>query len=264
MDDVTPTGDEVVETEEVVETPTPGEGEATPTGDEGGEPQELTAEELQTQLTDEQEKRRKAEGRLGYFEREAQRRLKEDEAKVTTEKPTETFTKPRPESKNFEDYDSFNEALVDWKIEQKEAARMATEKKTSQQEKAIQFQSKLDEGNAKYKDFDQVARNDDLPITVNMMEAMIDCEHPDDIAYYLGKNIPECRRIASLSPIAAAREIGKLEAQFAGPQQKTKSNAPEPTKTISGKETPPTKFDNMTEDDVAEYMEMANKKEFGV
>ena len=92
---------------------------------------------------------------------------------------------------------------------------------------------------------------------------MIGCEHPADIAYYLGQNIPEARRIASLSPIAAAREIGKLEARFSGPPQKTTTKAPVPTNPVGGKETVPKNYEDMSEDDAGAYIDQANKEEFG-
>ena len=256
-EEITPT--ENVETKEIEGTPREGEGEVKPTEDV--ETEEVSAEELQTQLADEKEQRRKAEGRLGYFEREAQRRQKEEETKITIEKPTETITRLKPVEKDFTDYTEFVEALTDWKSEQRDATNKASQEKLRQQEQAITFQEKLNEGNTKYKDFDAVARNNDVPITVVMRDAMIGCEHPADIAYYLGGNLTEAHRIASLSPIAAAREIGKLEARFSGPIQKTITKAPGATKDITGKETSVKDFDKMTDDDAEDYINQRNRQE---
>ena len=74
-----------------------------------------------------------------------------------------------------------------------------------------------------------------------MAEAMRDSDAGTDIAYFLGKNLAEARRIASLNSAAAqAREIGKLELRLAEKstpvQAKEPSRAPAPIAPVgSGK-----------------------------
>jgi len=48
------------------------------------------------------------------------------------------------------------------------------------------------------------------PITNVMAESIQNSEIGPDVAYYLGTNIKEAERIARLSPILQAKEIGKM------------------------------------------------------
>lgn len=261
-EEVKPTEQDVETDLNVDGTPKTGEEDQKP-ADEGGEPQELSAEELQKQLDDEKEQRQKAEGRGAYWEREAKRQQRDKEATpADIEKPPETITRPKPEESQYENFEKFNEALMDWKIEQKEVGREAARSKTDQQERATKFQEKLNEGFKKHEDFKEVALNPDVPINENIVNALFDCDHAADIAYHLGQNPQEARRIASLSPIATAREIGKLEARFSGPPQKTTSKAPDPTKPVGDKDvTIPKKYDDMTEKDAGSFIADRNKTE---
>jgi hypothetical protein len=54
----------------------------------------------------------------------------------------------------------------------------------------------------------------------------------EEIAYYLGKNKAEARRIAGLTPVAMIREIGKLEVTL---KAASKSNAPAPINPLTGR-----------------------------
>ncbi len=92
---------------------------------------------------------------------------------------------------------------------------------------------------------------------------MHDCDHAADIAYHLAKDPQEAHRIASLPPVAAAREIGKLEAKYSGgtqPSQKSTTNAPAPTSPVGSSETPTKKLEDMTTE---EYIAYRNQQEFG-
>lgn len=225
--------------------------------EEEGKPSRKTgAEKRIDELT---AKRRQAERDADYWRNEAMR--KDGEPPKPGETP-ETITRPKPDPSQYESYDEFNEALVDWKIEQKESGRRAAQEKTSQEEKAAQFQVKLNEGFEKHEDFAEVALNRNVPINQNMVNAMFDCDHASDIAYHLGLNPQEARRIASLSPIATAREIGKLDAQFSKPKlaQKSTTKAGDSTKPVGGHEGAAKKEEDMTTD---EWIAYKNRKEQG-
>lgn len=84
-------------------------------------------------------------------------------------------------------------------------------------------------------DYDQVV-HDHLPISPPMAEAIKTSELGPEIAYHLGKNPDEARRIAGLNPLAAIREIGRLEARLdtkAAPP-KPASDAPPPPPQVRG------------------------------
>ena len=221
-------------------------------------------DEVKKGLDEIRQEMKKLHDRYGYI----QRQLEKVPEPKPTETPVEQTTKPVPAQ--YENYDEYIDALTDWKLEQRDNVTKAATVKQEQKNRQEAFFNKIDKAKEKHPDFDEVARKppQDGGPTINqpMYETLMDCEHAADIAYYLGQNVEESRRIGSLPPLAAAREIGKLEAQFAGPTpppQKSTTKAPAVTKPVSGKETLPKKWDNMTEDDAEEFIASRNKAEFG-
>lgn len=183
-------------------------------------------------------KRYEAERERDYYKAELER-LKA-EAQKPKEAPAET-TSEKPKEEDFENYSDFVEALADWKAEQKAAQierKLKEEREQAQKQSAQQeFVAKLEQGREKYSDFDEVVFDPDVPITQPMVEALHDCEHAADIAYYLGKHPDVAGHIASLSPLAAAREIGIIEAELSKPKAppaKKVTQAPEPINPSGG------------------------------
>lgn len=83
-------------------------------------------------------------------------------------------------------------------------------------------------------DFETVF-TDDVPVSEAMADLIMEAENPAQLAYFLGKNRSEARRIASMSPVEAAREIGRMEARLSPPKAKQISSAPKPVSTVTGK-----------------------------
>lgn len=77
----------------------------------------------------------------------------------------------------------------------------------------------------------------DWACSAPMADAIRTSETGAAVAYHLAKNPDEARRIAALIPLAAVREIGRLEARLdksAGPPPKTASDAPPPPTPLRG------------------------------
>lgn len=91
---------------------------------------------------------------------------------------------------------------------------------------------------AKTPDYHQlVIANPALPITAQMAEAIKTSDVGPDVAYHLAKNPAEAQRIAILTPIAQAREIGRLEARVAElpkPVVNRLTAAPDPPPQVRG------------------------------
>lgn len=68
-----------------------------------------------------------------------------------------------------------------------------------------------------------------LPATEAMAEVVFTSDKGVQIADWLGRNPSECARIAALSPIRQAHELGKLEARLTAPPPVSKAPAPIPT-----------------------------------
>lgn len=72
-------------------------------------------------------------------------------------------------------------------------------------------------------------------VTNEMAETIIDSDQGAAILNYLARNVAESKRIAVLSPLQQAREIGRIEAKLAqGPQPRTVSGAPPPPPRVDG------------------------------
>ena len=195
----------------------------------------------------------KARIRQLHAERE---RAREDAAywrgQAEAKKEPEKVAQPEPVNNGptpdqFATYEDYLDARADFRAEQKyktlEAAKEQKAKddatKAAEEKEEQTFKSKVEEFKAKTPDFEDTVRNPDLRISKVMYEAMRETEVGPQIAYHLGKNPQEAARIAGLSPIAAIKEIGKLEAKFSKEpaptvQTKTISDAPEPPSIVQG------------------------------
>lgn len=70
--------------------------------------------------------------------------------------------------------------------------------------------NEFDKASDKYEDFDDVVRDDSMPFTAHMRDALLLVDNPADVAYRLGKNRSELERISKLHPLDQAREVNKL------------------------------------------------------
>lgn len=163
------------------------------------------------------------------------------------EEPAKSENAP-PSRDDFDDYQEFLEARTEWKTKETiraEMAKGAEERRQAQeQEQQRQAQTSVEQqledrkakGREKYKDFQEVALADDVPINPLMAEIIAGSDNGEDMAYFLGKNRDEALRIARLSPLAAAKELGALEASLkAKPVVVPKTTtAPAPATPVSG------------------------------
>ena len=105
-----------------------------------------------------------------------------------------------------------------------------------QQELLGSYHEKEEDARGRYEDFEQVAYNPKLPITDVMAQTIQAADNGPDIAYYLGTNPKEADRIARLTPILQANEIGRLEAKVASePATKRTSSAPAPISPVTAR-----------------------------
>jgi hypothetical protein len=120
----------------------------------------------------------------------------------------------------------------------KKAAELVAQRDAAKQQAEIMeaYAESEEKVRDKYDDFDQVARNPNVPITEVMAEAIYASDVGPEVAYYLGSNIKEAARIARLTPFMQAKEIGKIEAKLASdPPVKKTSNAPAPISPVTAR-----------------------------
>lgn len=194
---------------------------------------------------------------------ELQRRLEELEgsgqksADASGKSDAKTATAPvrpvAPKAEEFDTWESYEtarleyvERLSDWKLDQQMRARTEAEKKAAEereqqsrdQQRAATFAERVKAVQARYPDFEQVAYSEAVPMSEAMRDVIVDSEQGPELAYWLGKNPEEAARIAQLPPLAAARELGRVEARLGGgatspAKQPKATSAPEPIRPVS-------------------------------
>lgn len=134
---------------------------------------------------------------------------------------------------NFADAQAYAEAIAERKAQELIAQREAEAERTATLEA---YQDREEEARTKYDDFEQVAYNPKLPVTETMAQTIQASEIGPDVIYYLGSNPKEAERIARLSPLLQAREIGRIEANIASnPPAKKTSTAPAPIAPVTAR-----------------------------
>ena len=161
-----------------------------------------------------------------------QRKWEREQAQKPKAPPPAPLPEPlRPD--NFADAQAYAEAIAERKAAEMLAQREADAERTATLEA---YQDREEEARNKYDDFEQVAYNPKLSITETMAQTIQASEIGPDVIYHLGSNPKEAERIARLSPLLQAREIGKIEANIASnPPAKKTSSAPAPIAPVSAR-----------------------------
>jgi hypothetical protein len=168
------------------------------------------------------------------------------ETDVETPAKSDPAGKPSPDS--FETHAEYVEALTDWKIEERErvARETAARSKLETEQKSLMsaHSERVKSFAEKTEDFQDVLRSvDDVRISPTVAELLVSSDNGPELMYELAKNRAEYERINALNPLAAARELGKLDAKLAAikapasepKEPKTITKAPKPIAPVSGK-----------------------------
>ena len=158
---------------------------------------------------------------------------------VASPKQVEPETEPKPE--NFAEYPDYVRALTKYTATQvaheQHAAAIQADKQQSANQAWIDREKSVRAAN---EDYDEVISSvDDIQFHPDLLIGLKTSAMGPQIAYHLAHDRDECLRIARLDPIAAVREIGKLEAKLTqATPEKSKtpklSQAPEPIKPRTG------------------------------
>lgn len=137
------------------------------------------------------------------------------------------------------------EANPDALVLQKAEEIIARREAARQQSQVLEsYQEREEAARDKYTDFEQVAYNPKLSITNVMAETIQSSDIGPELAYYLGSNPKDADRIARLSPLSQAKEIGKIEAKLAAdPPMKKTTTAPAPITPVTARSSGGAAFD---------------------
>ena len=222
-------------------------------------PADELPEKVQKRIDEVTWQKYEAQRERDYWKMQAEARLKAEQQAPPEPAPVIPAQPPRQE--DFETYEAYDEALFDWRFQQrvqKEATeRQRQVKQQQEQEYAAKLDAWTEEGSGKYPDFVHVVLKQPVDggpnITPFMAGAIQDSPAGHDVAYFLGKHPKEALRISKLSPVAQVREIGALQFKVQTPEQKTTTSAPSPTSPVGGKEAPSVKPEDMTYEQYRAY-----------
>ncbi|MEE9436755.1 MAG: hypothetical protein V3V37_08720 [Candidatus Adiutricales bacterium] len=177
-----------------------------------------------------------------------------------------------PKQEDFEDYEQYNSALIDYKVKQArvgweaEATRKAAQGDSDTRQENLY--AKLDEGVERFEDFTEVVFDQTaVQITPMIVDLLTDCEDPAGVAYYLAKNRVEGVKISRMTPTQAARSMLQIEQGLAAnpePLLETKkhSTAPEPIKPVGSTSKVTKDPKKMTQKEYNAYRESQGARRF--
>lgn len=236
--------------------------------DPSAEPEQRKSKGVQKRIDElvkqREEERRRAERLEAMLERQLSQAQK-PEARPEPQPMPETRPKPTRESVEY-DEDAYIEALTEWKLEQREAKAIQQYRRQQEEQQRQSLEKSYEQrraeivtkGKEKYEDFADVVFS--LPVDVmhvGVAQALMETESPSDVAYWLGKNPAEAARIAKLSPMKMAVELGKVETRLSSPPPKPTTTAPPPVNPVGGREPAQKDPNKMT---TAEWMAWREKQ----
>lgn len=214
----------------------PTDGQAAPDADAAPE------DEKPSQAKERREREKAFKARLAAERDAALAQVAEQEARRQKIIEAGKREKPPVESE-FADPLEFMLAKTLWANEMKrverdageagEAANAARERaeEIKRHEQAITAQAwtaQVADAKARYSDFAEVALSQDVPISDTMAEIIQTSEVGADVAYFLGRHKALAADISKLTPVEAARAIGRIEAGLSAPRPRTETSAPPP------------------------------------
>lgn len=152
--------------------------------------------------------------------------------------PVQSVSEPpaKPNLADFTDYETYIEALTDWKTTQKISEAVHQQRSATVQERQQAEAMELAKGWANKQetvrksiaDYDEVMGGADTVVAPYITDAILTSDRGPEVAYHLAKNSALAEKLNRLSPIAAAREIGRIEAALEKSSPGTSRSAPPP------------------------------------
>lgn len=166
--------------------------------------------------------------------KEERRRTRELEQKLEQMRQQQALK--TPERDEFASDEKYQEALIEHEAERRAQAKLAEREAKERKERiATTFQERAEKVAERYEDFEAVVFNPSTPISDPMAEFIAESDIGPELAYHLGKNPRKAAEIFSMSPVKAARELTRIEAELAAQPKATPSKAPEPISPVGSR-----------------------------
>lgn len=133
----------------------------------------------------------------------------------------------RPTRENFQSDEQYQDALVDWKVDQRlKQSEQRTNANREAEKKASDFESRKAAAREEMTDFDDVVNAVETPVANHVAEAIL--EHPKgpQIMYQLAKQPEMIDKLNGMSPMHVAFELGEIAASAKAALAPTTSSKP--------------------------------------
>ena len=139
--------------------------------------------------------------------------------------PAPVAPQGKPTLEQFEyDQERYNDALVDWKLSERDKAAEAKRKEQETKEAAekrtksfAERETKYAATNSEYRSVSAIGNDPSFVCTPAMAEAILEAEDGPAILHHLDTHRDEASRIAQMSPTQAALALGRIVAQITAP-----------------------------------------------
>ena len=183
------------------------------------------------------------------------------QARNAEQQARERVLQTEPKRDEFRDDEAFTQAQIDHLAEKKAAEKLAQRERAEQQERATEsFLEKAEKAQERYPDYHAVVGNPALAINDGMVEFIAESDVGADVAYWLGKNPIKSAQIAQMSPMKAARELSRIEAEIASKPKANPSKAPEPISPVGTRGKSSASALPSDEDDINTWMQKERER----
>ncbi|NIE67469.1 hypothetical protein [Burkholderia sp. Ax-1719] len=135
---------------------------------------------------------------------------------------------PKPQRAQFVSDEDYQEALTDWKVDQKLAEQQQAEQQAradaAQQQLSDNYAKRLAIAKAEIPDFDEVVGKSEINLPDHLYVAIVESDIGPRLAYYLSQNPDEAALLKGMTPTAALRTLGKLEDRLAAEKKPAAAN----------------------------------------
>jgi len=158
-----------------------------------------------------------------------------DQMQAAQAMPAPKEPDPKPQRSEFVSDDDYQEALTDWKVDQKLAERQREEQQAritaAQQQLADNWDRRREAVKTEIPDWHEVVSASEIDLPNPIYTAIVESDLGPQITYYLAKNPDEARLLRGMSLTSAIRMLGKLEDRLAAekvPAPAAKKDEPKP------------------------------------
>jgi hypothetical protein len=208
--------------------------------EKGGKGVQKRIDELTKARRAEERKNAELTARLEALER-GSRPATKDSANQDPQQQQQTAADGAPKLENFDSYQEYYRALVNYELDQREAAKTAGE---AQKSALDSWNAKQEKARGTHTDYDEVLEGAEIPNTPALpavRQFLSESDLGAELLYTLAKTPAEVARIMALSPARALAELGKLEAKLTPaatpdkPQPRKETATPAPPRRIDGR-----------------------------